>query len=152
MGLISDIRQDLDASALQLITEYRDRLFAEAVRLCADMSAAEDLVSRTLDKAIRNLESHRKESSVFGWMKSIMLNLYRNDNRSPVVRGTTPVDPLVLEERSEADWTTDEEILRRSDSQALREALGLTADSVLLCISTEGDTDRENYRKILSKA
>ena len=124
MGLISDIRQDLDASALQLITEYRDRLFAEAVRLCADVSAAEDLVSRTLDKAIRNLESHRKESSVFGWMKSIMQNLHRNDNRSPVVRGTTPVDPSVIEECSEADWTTDKEILRRSDSQALREALG----------------------------
>ena len=124
MSLISEIRQDLDASALQLITEYRDRLFAEAVRLSADVSAAEDLVSCTLVKAIRNLESHRKEESVFAWMKSIMLNLHRNDMRSPVRRGTAPVDPSVLEERSVADWSTDEEILRRSDSQALREAMG----------------------------
>lgn len=124
MSLISEIRQDLDASALQLITEYRDRLFAEAVRLSADVSAAEDLVSRTLDKAIRNLESHHKDESVFGWMKTIMLNLQRNDMRSPVRRGTTPVDPSVLEEYSEADWKTDEEILKRSDSQALREAIG----------------------------
>lgn len=31
----------------------------------------------------------------------------------------------------------------------MQELLGLTADSVILCISTEGDTDRENYQKIV---
>ena len=33
---------------------------------------------------------------------------------------------------------------------SLKEALGLGTDSKILCISTEGDTDPENYRKILS--
>ena len=31
----------------------------------------------------------------------------------------------------------------------LREALGLNQDSRILCFSTEGDTDRENYRRIV---
>ena len=123
MGLISDIRQDLDASALQLITEYRDRLFAEAVRLCADVSAAEDLVSRTLDKAIRNLESHRKESSVFGWMKSIMTNLHIDDQRRHMIRGTFPADAETIEACAGADNGTDEEILRNSDRDALKVAI-----------------------------
>ncbi len=30
-----------------------------------------------------------------------------------------------------------------------KETVGLNADSVILCISTEGDTDRENYRRIV---
>ena len=38
------------------------------------------------------------------------------------------------------------EALRRRD---LRERLGLDEHSRILCISTEGDTDRENYRRIL---
>lgn len=33
---------------------------------------------------------------------------------------------------------------------SLKEALGLGTDSRILCISTEGDTDPENYQKILS--
>lgn len=35
-----------------------------------------------------------------------------------------------------------------SDDSALRERLRLDKDSVVLCISTEGATDKENYRKI----
>ena len=31
----------------------------------------------------------------------------------------------------------------------MKQQLGLTADSRILCISTEGDTDKENYRRIV---
>ncbi len=31
----------------------------------------------------------------------------------------------------------------------LRDAIGLTKDSRILCISTEGDTDRTNYRRVV---
>lgn len=41
------------------------------------------------------------------------------------------------------------EVMRREELAPLREQLGLGRDSVLLCISTEGDTDRENYRSIV---
>ena len=43
--------------------------------------------------------------------------------------------------------------LLRMDSTVpdARERLGLGADSVVLCISTEGDTDRENYRRIVEE-
>lgn len=39
-------------------------------------------------------------------------------------------------------------ILRQEDLGELREKLGLRSGSRVLCISTEGDTDRENYRAI----
>lgn len=41
------------------------------------------------------------------------------------------------------------EVMRCEELAPLREQLGLGRDSVLLCISTEGDTDRENYRSIV---
>ncbi len=40
-------------------------------------------------------------------------------------------------------------ILRHSEYEDLKNKLGITKDSVLLFISTEGDTDKENYRKVL---
>ncbi len=41
------------------------------------------------------------------------------------------------------------EVLLRKEMKGLKEKLGLDEKSVILCISTEGDTDRESYRKIL---
>lgn len=43
------------------------------------------------------------------------------------------------------------ELLRgmSEDMAALKKQLGITKDSRILCISTEGDTDKENYRRIV---
>ncbi len=41
------------------------------------------------------------------------------------------------------------QILTRGSLASLRQDLGLGPDSRILCFSTEGDTDRENYRRIV---
>ena len=41
------------------------------------------------------------------------------------------------------------ELMTENDCPEIREAIGLNHDSVVLCISTEGDTDRQNYRDIV---
>lgn len=41
------------------------------------------------------------------------------------------------------------ELLQNRSYEPLRAALGLDKNAKLLCISTEGDTDRENYRRIV---
>ncbi len=41
------------------------------------------------------------------------------------------------------------EVLRNPSLRELREQLGLDENSRILCFSTEGDTDRENYRRIV---
>jgi diaminopropionate ammonia-lyase len=39
--------------------------------------------------------------------------------------------------------------LRDTDGDALRDALGLSPDSHVLVVSTEGNTDPENYRRVV---
>lgn len=56
MGIITSIRNDLTKSALQLIIECRDRLYSVAYRECGNAADAEDLVSRTIAKAIPKLD------------------------------------------------------------------------------------------------
>ncbi|MBQ9635867.1 MAG: diaminopropionate ammonia-lyase, partial [Acidaminococcaceae bacterium] len=41
------------------------------------------------------------------------------------------------------------ELMMNESLNELRTAIGLGKDSNILCISTEGDTDRQNYRKIV---
>ena len=41
------------------------------------------------------------------------------------------------------------EVMQNESLAELRQTIGLDRNSVVLCISTEGDTDRENYRRIV---
>ena len=41
------------------------------------------------------------------------------------------------------------ELMRNNSLDYIREELGIDSDSHVLCISTEGDTDKENYRRIV---
>jgi diaminopropionate ammonia-lyase len=41
------------------------------------------------------------------------------------------------------------DLMRRPDLAAMRSELEIGPDSSVLCISTEGDTDRENYRAVV---
>ena len=63
-----------------------------------------------------------------------------------------PGDPVVVSGESGAIGIgVLAAIQEEDDLEALREALGLNRDARVLCISTEGDTDRENYRRILQE-
>ena len=41
------------------------------------------------------------------------------------------------------------ELMKNRSLCEMRERIGITKESCVLCISTEGDTDRENYRRIV---
>lgn len=123
MGVFADIHNDLEKGAFQLLVEYRGRLYGEAVRLCHDMTQAEDLVFRTIEKVLSTPGGFQDGTNLFGWMKTIMTNLHRNDMKRPVVRGTKAVEEEGLERYAGVDWKTDEDILKRSDGEAVRAAL-----------------------------
>jgi len=59
-------------------------------------------------------------------------------------------DPRVISGESGAStFGLVTELLRNPDLAPLKDKLGLDSDSRVLCFSTEGDTDRENYRRIV---
>ena len=123
MSLIADLHNDLEKGALRLMTEYRARLYADALRLCDNAADAEDLVERTFAKAIGKIDLYKEDHNLYGWMKTIMGNLRRDDLDHPVARGTVPVDEVTLEQYAGADDSTMEQLMRNSDHDALREAI-----------------------------
>ena len=125
MGVIGDIRRDIEKNALILILEYKNRLFRDALRLCRNnVFDAEDLVSVTMASAIKSLQDYEDMGDLYGWLKTILLRRHADQMRKPVAAGTVPVDPTVFEsDESLAVSATEEAILRNSDSEALRVAL-----------------------------
>ena len=117
------LHNDLHEGALQLIAEHRVQLFAKAKALCGNSSDADELVIRTIDQAIRKINTFTGEGDILSWMKAILVNLHNHDYRSPVVRNTLAVEADELEKCAGADWATDEQILKNSDSEAIRKAI-----------------------------
>lgn len=60
-------------------------------------------------------------------------------------------DPVVVSGESGAVTTgIAGAIMEEAAMKELRQALGMDENSVILCISTEGDTDKENFRQIVT--
>ena len=117
-----------DEAEIRMLSEYRLMLFAEARRHCDDVGDAEELVLRTIDAALRDWESCQNKDSPLPWLLGILRNIRSKDVRRMVERNTVAVDPDILAANEELSTNeTDDAILRNSDSEAVREAIGRLA-------------------------
>ena len=95
MDIVDSIRANREIGAQLLEREYKPRLIAVASRFCSDKTEIEALVYRTMDEAVRHIETLTNPESFFGWMCGIMSNQYgklsrRKINEQIVYPGTLP--------------------------------------------------------------
>lgn len=121
MDFLDEIRRNPELGAKRLVAEYGDRLFAVARRLGLNVQDAEDLVFRTLGRALGKLGTYKGESSFFTWLYAIMMNLRRMDARRLAANALLPVEevPDQLDERPDPG----EALAQISDAAALRAAI-----------------------------
>lgn len=125
MGMIEDIRSDLESGSAKLIREYRDILYADAVKMIKDPTEAEDLVFRTLEAVVKDLDRFdSSKGSLLTWMRGVLRNQRTLMSRRKVVKSTYPVSPDELEGLiASCDNSTEQEILAHSDSEMLHAAI-----------------------------
>lgn len=117
---------ETEASALRLLAECRGKLAAVAATLTDDIQAREDLVMRTLERAMANFASFdAAKGSLEAWMATILRNLHASDHRRKLDGKveTVPADELETT-LSPVDDSTLQGILRNSDRDALKAAIG----------------------------
>ena len=124
MALIDDIKNDLESGTVNMIHEYRDIIFAEAVRLLGDQHEAEDLTFRVFEVILAKIDKYdAKKGGFLSWAKGIMRNEASLMRRGKVSQATILVDPSELREGiQDVDDTTEREILLHSDSELLHKA------------------------------
>ena len=119
MDIIDEIRADREAGALRLEREYKPRLLAVAVRFCPDETEAEALVYRTIDEAIRCIETLSDPNAFFGWMCGIMSNQYGKLNRRKIDGQIVYTDKMPEDVESGGA----ESVVQAVDATLLREAV-----------------------------
>ncbi|HVJ44658.1 MAG TPA: sigma-70 family RNA polymerase sigma factor [Dongiaceae bacterium] len=68
-------------------------LFAAAMKLTRNRSAAEDLLQDTLERALRHEESFKPGTNLAAWLFVILKNGFINDSRKAARRPTVQLDP-----------------------------------------------------------
>ena len=80
-SIVEELRADRENGAKRLENEYKARLMAVALRLCADRALAEALVYRTFEEVVARLDSYTEQSAFFAWMCKILVNCHAKDTR-----------------------------------------------------------------------
>ena len=119
MDIVEELRQDREAGAKRLESEYRAGLLAMARRLCSDLSDADELVNRTFAAVVAGIDDYLEQSAFFGWMCRIMINLNSADRRRRSDRDVTYPGDLP----ETADDAAHEAIYRDVDASILRDAI-----------------------------
>jgi RNA polymerase sigma-70 factor (ECF subfamily) len=105
--------------------EFLDNLYATALRLTRDPSAADDLVQDTYLKAIRFADRFEPGTNLRGWLFTILYNTFRNERRD-AGRDPVDVDSVVV------DLAADHRASRESPEELLlRDALGAELKAAL---------------------
>ncbi|MBT28227.1 RNA polymerase sigma factor [Chondrinema litorale] len=66
----------------QLYEHYCKKMFAVCLRYCRKAEDAEDILQEAFVKVFNNISTFRKESSLFFWIKKIVINTALNYQRS----------------------------------------------------------------------
>ena len=128
MGIISDIRGDIEQEANLLLEKYRDTLMLKALSLTAgDEHAAEELVLQTFEAHLFKREKYDpSKGELLPWLIGIMHNIHGKSRRDRAMRSVTYLSPEELEVLSEIrtySTATDEVIEANSDAEVVRNAI-----------------------------
>ena len=112
---------DVETVAMELFAKFGERLYNTAFLMCRNASDAEDLVMRTIERAVSRFGQYDDTRAIFPWLCGILTNFYRMDLRG---KGRNALDFM-----SDLPETTDErpdpaEVLaREADARAVQTAV-----------------------------
>ena len=124
MSVIKEIHDDLEKGAARLVAEYRDKLCAEAFSICGDSAEAEDFAFRAFAKAVSRIDSFKnEETSLYSWMRAILVNDIRSAKRTKAAQNTVVAEPDAELPLREGAPGTAEYIMANSDAEVVRRAI-----------------------------
>jgi RNA polymerase sigma-70 factor (ECF subfamily) len=133
----------LDSAFQRELVTLVPRLRRFAYALTGSIDLGDDLVQSACERALRNAAQFQPGTRMDSWMFRIIQNLWLDDRRRRVVRGTT-VDPEVVtlsDDGREAQRTEDRITLERV--RATVDALPDELRLVLTLVALEGHSYRE---------
>jgi RNA polymerase sigma-70 factor, ECF subfamily len=122
------LQEDFEATALPL----HDVVYRANLRITGDPTTAQDLTQETFLRAFRSFSSFQRGTNCRAWLLQIAHNVFCRDYRQRkrmVWRNATDDDFDLLARVPGHMPDPEEEVLRRLDSEALRQALAQLPES-----------------------
>ena len=126
MEIWEEIKADPNSGTKRLVVEYCDRLYDAAVRLCLAEDTAQELVSRTLLRAIERMDLFQGGSTLYTWLYTILVNFWRMELRKRKSEKVVFTDEIP--DRPDESPDPFEALAAKADAQAIREAVGRLPD------------------------
>jgi RNA polymerase sigma-70 factor (ECF subfamily) len=126
--LLGEARKGNADAFCTLCRAFENRLFKNAMLLCRNESAAEELAHDAVVEAWRHLHRYNGKCQFFTWLCAILFNRYRNfvrENRSRTVASSVDEENVsgILESISDESDTPDQTMLRTERHEALRRGM-----------------------------
>src|SRR5437899_1419848 len=86
LALLAQARQGDAAAFCRLVQPLEARLLRQAIALCRDSHAAEDLVSETLVQAWKSIANYNETCRLSTWVYAILLHRYQKSLRAARAR------------------------------------------------------------------
>ena len=121
MDIVDEILADRQAGTRRLVAEYANRLNETAVRLCGNVTDAEDYVFRTLERAVSRIHTFSRKCALSTWLYEILVNIIRDDARLKAANALTFTDNLPEIEDMRPD--AGAELTEREEASFVRAAV-----------------------------
>ncbi len=106
---------------MRLFAEFGERLYNTAFLMCRNASDAEDLVMRTLERAVSRFGQYDDTRALFPWLCGILTNFYRMNLRG---KGRNALDFMPdLPEPADCRPDPAEVLAREADARAVHGAV-----------------------------
>ena len=126
MEIVDEIKQRPEVGARRLVAEYRERLYQVAYRLCLNAADADDLVFRTMQRAMERIGGYRPTGSFYQWLYTILINFRRMDLRRKAANMLDFTDELPDTAADAPD--PSETLAAMEDASAVRAAVNALPD------------------------
>ena len=118
--------RDAEGVAMQLFARFGERLYNTAFLMCRNASDAEDLVMRTIERAVSRFGQFDDTRELFPWLCGILTNFYRMDLRG---KGRNALDFMADPPEPTDERPDPAEILaREADACAVQRAVANLPD------------------------
>ena len=112
---------DGETVAVELFAKFGERLYNTAFLMCRNASDAEDLVMRTIERAVSRFGQYDDTHALFPWLCGILTNFYRMDLRG---KGRNALDFMSdLPEPADEHPDPAEALAREADARAVHRAV-----------------------------
>lgn len=126
--LVDEIKAGNTKSFDELINRYKKKIYLTAYRLLGNHDDAEDITQEVIIKLYKNIDTFRKDSSVFTWLYKITTNLSLNELNRKKIKRFFNLDEVFNIYSENIEDMPEEKIILNETSEKIQKAIDKLPD------------------------